>query len=214
VIEELIRRGTMLDLVLTNKEGLVGNVKVTSSLGCSDHEMVEFKILRAARRVHSKLATLEFRTADFGLLRDLLDRVPWDIALEGRQAQKSWSVFKDHRMVGVGRDLCGSSSPPPRRSRVTYSRLHRTTYRRVLNMSRGGDSKISLGNLFQCSVTLRVKKFFLMFRRNFLCFNHLLQAQDRCIPTKRKSGRNTRRPTWMNKDLLAKLKQKKEAYRG
>ena len=28
-----------------------------------------------------------------------------------------------HRMVGVGRDLCGSSSPTSCRSRVTYSRL-------------------------------------------------------------------------------------------
>ncbi|GAB0176630.1 nucleoside diphosphate kinase 6 [Grus japonensis] len=51
----------MLDLVLTNKEGLVGDVKLKGSLGCSDHEMVEFKILRAARRVHSKLTTLAFR---------------------------------------------------------------------------------------------------------------------------------------------------------
>ena len=31
-----------------------------------------------------------------------------------------------HRMVGVGRDLCGSPSPTPCRSRVTQSRLHRT----------------------------------------------------------------------------------------
>ncbi|MCQ4078456.1 hypothetical protein FK519_27115 [Klebsiella pneumoniae] len=76
----------MLDLVLTNKEGLVGNVELKGSLGCSDHEMVEFKILRAARRVHSKLTTLDFRRADFGLFRDLLGRVPWDKALEGRGA--------------------------------------------------------------------------------------------------------------------------------
>jgi len=39
-----------------------------------------------------------------------------------------------------------------------------------LNISREGDSTTSLGSLFQCSVTLRVKKFFLMFRWNFLCF--------------------------------------------
>ena len=51
----------MLDLVLTNKEGLEGSVKLKGSLGCSDHEMVEFKNLSAARRVHSKLATLDFR---------------------------------------------------------------------------------------------------------------------------------------------------------
>ncbi|GAB0176549.1 hypothetical protein GRJ2_000120100 [Grus japonensis] len=127
----------MLDLVLTNKEGLVGNVKLKGSLGCSDQEMVEFKILRAARRAHSKLPTLDFRRADFGLFRDLLGSAPWDKALEGRGAQESWLAFKDH----------------------------------------------------------------------------LLQAQERCIPTKRKSGKNTRRPAWLNKELWDKLKHKKEAYR-
>ncbi|GAB0190203.1 hypothetical protein GRJ2_001485600 [Grus japonensis] len=124
----------MLDLVLTNKKGLVGNVKLKGSLGCCDHEMVEFKILRAARRVHSKLATLDFRRADFGLLC----RIPWDKALEARGAQDSWLIFK----------------------------------------------------------------------------HHLLQAQERCTPAKRKSGKNARRPAWMNKELLDKLKHKKEAYRG
>ena len=59
---------------------------------------------------------------------------------------------------------------PPCRSRGTCSRLHRTLSRQVLNISREGDSTTSLGSLFQCSVTLRWKKFFLIFRRNFLCF--------------------------------------------
>ncbi|KAM6092638.1 uncharacterized protein LJ206_005604 [Theristicus caerulescens] len=138
LIEEPMRRGAMLDLVLTNKERLVGNVKFKGSLGCSDHEIVEFKILRALRRVHSKLNTLDFRRADFGLFRDLFGRVPWDKALEGRGAQESWLIFKDH----------------------------------------------------------------------------LLQAQERCILIKRKSGKNARRPAWMNKELLDKLKLKKEAYRA
>ena len=128
----------MLDLALMNKEGLVGNVKLKGSLGCSDHEMVEFKILRAARRADSTLTTLGFRRADFSLFRDLLGRVSWDAALEGRGAQGSWLIFKDH----------------------------------------------------------------------------LLHAQEGCIPTKRKSDKNARRPTWMNKELLDKLKHKKEAYRG
>ncbi|KFV00164.1 hypothetical protein N340_13736, partial [Tauraco erythrolophus] len=43
--------------------------------------------------------------------------------------------------------------------------------------------------------------------------DHLLQAQERCIPTK-KSGKTARRPAWMNKKLLDQLKHKKEAYRG
>ncbi|PKU37512.1 rna-directed dna polymerase from mobile element hypothetical protein [Limosa lapponica baueri] len=47
-----MRRGAMVDLDLTNKEELVGTVKLKRSLGRSDHEMVEFKILRAVRRAH------------------------------------------------------------------------------------------------------------------------------------------------------------------
>jgi len=60
---------------------------------------------------------------------------------------------------------------PSCRSRVTYSRLHRTASRRVLKISRAGESTTPLGSLFQGSVTLRVKKFFLMFSWNFLCFS-------------------------------------------
>ena len=45
VVEEPMRRGVLLDLVLTNKEGLVGDVKAGGSLDCSDHEVVEFRIL-------------------------------------------------------------------------------------------------------------------------------------------------------------------------
>ena len=86
----------MMGLVLTNKEGLVGSVKLKGSLGCSDHEMVKFKIPRSVRRTHSKLTTLDFRRADFGLFRDLLGRVVWDKALEERGAQESWLILKDH----------------------------------------------------------------------------------------------------------------------
>ena len=96
VTEEPTRRGAMLDLILTNKEGLVGDMKLKGSLGCSDHKMVEFRILSAVRRARSKLTTLDFSRADFGLFRDLLGRIPWDKALEGREAQDSWLIFKGH----------------------------------------------------------------------------------------------------------------------
>jgi len=86
----------MLDLVLMNKEGLVRNVKIKGSYGCSDLEIVEFKILRAAWRAHSKLTIQYFRRADLGLFRDLLGRISWDKAMEGRGPQESCLIFKDH----------------------------------------------------------------------------------------------------------------------
>jgi len=86
----------MLDFVLTNKKGLVGNMKLKGRLGHSALETVEFKILRSARRVHSKLTALDFRRPDFRLFRDLLGRVPRDKGLEGRGTQESWVISKDH----------------------------------------------------------------------------------------------------------------------
>jgi len=46
VVEEPTRKGALLDLLIKNKEGLVEDVKAAGRLGCSDHEMVEFRILR------------------------------------------------------------------------------------------------------------------------------------------------------------------------
>jgi len=61
VVEEPTSRDALLDLVLTNKEGLVDDVKVGGSLGCSDHEKMNFRILRGGSRAISTIKTLEFR---------------------------------------------------------------------------------------------------------------------------------------------------------
>jgi len=39
VVEKPTKRGVMLDFILTNVEGLVGDVRVGDSLGCSDHDV-------------------------------------------------------------------------------------------------------------------------------------------------------------------------------
>ena len=64
MVEEPTRKDAVLDLVLTNQEGLVSNVKFKGSLSCSDHEMVKFKILRASKSACSKHSTWDFRKAD------------------------------------------------------------------------------------------------------------------------------------------------------
>jgi len=71
-------------------------VKVGGSLSCSNHEMVEFRILRGGSRAVSRIKTLDFRTANFGLFKDLLGGIPWTRALEGRGVQECWSLFKHH----------------------------------------------------------------------------------------------------------------------
>ena len=68
-------------------------VKVGGRLGCSDHEVVEFRILRGVRRVISRIKTLDLRTTKFALFKELLGGIPWARALEGRGVHECWSLF-------------------------------------------------------------------------------------------------------------------------
>ena len=78
----------MLDVISTNKERPVGDVKVRRSLGCSDHGTVEFRSLRGGSRARNRLTALDFGKAGFGLFRDLLGRITWyPMALERRAVQ-------------------------------------------------------------------------------------------------------------------------------
>jgi len=76
VVEEPTRKGTLLDLALTNKKGLVEDVKVGGTHGCSNHEIVEFRILRGGSRAISRIKTLDLRRANFGLFKELLGGIP------------------------------------------------------------------------------------------------------------------------------------------
>lgn len=64
MLEEQVRRDSMLDLILTNKEGWVGNVKFEGIFYCQDHEMVQFWILRGEGKKYKELTALVFRRAD------------------------------------------------------------------------------------------------------------------------------------------------------
>ncbi|PKU35038.1 adaptin ear-binding coat-associated protein 1 [Limosa lapponica baueri] len=88
LVREPTREGALLDMLLVNREGPVGDVTVGGHLGRSDHEMIEFSILREARRGASRTATMDFRRADFGLFKSLLDRVLWEAALKGKGLQE------------------------------------------------------------------------------------------------------------------------------
>ena len=95
---QLIRAPTRgaapLDLLFTNREGLVGDVEVRGCPGQSNHDMVEFSIFGRVRRRSSKTATLDFQRTDFELFRRLVGRVPWGSVLESKGVQDGWLLFK------------------------------------------------------------------------------------------------------------------------
>ena len=81
--------------MLTNAEESIREVKIVGSLGCSDHALVEFVILKNAGLAKSRARTLCFRKAKFRLLKELLSGIPWETVLKGMGTEQSWQLFKD-----------------------------------------------------------------------------------------------------------------------
>ena len=67
----------LLELLFTKKKELVGDVVSEGSLGCSSHKMREFMILCGKSKAMSRIATLDFRRANFDFFKDLLGGIPW-----------------------------------------------------------------------------------------------------------------------------------------
>ncbi|PKU46943.1 glycerol kinase [Limosa lapponica baueri] len=86
LVEEPTRREALLDLLLTDKEGLVEDIKVEGNLGCSDHGKIEFRIVGSMHKTVSR--TVDFKRANFVLFKKLLGEIPWARDLEEQEIEQ------------------------------------------------------------------------------------------------------------------------------
>lgn len=92
---------------------LVVNMKVKDSLGCCDHKMVKFRILRAGTVVKRKVTALDFGKADFGLFKNPCGRVSWVKDLgKGKRILGSWLILKSCFLIPMNRKSDRNSRRP------------------------------------------------------------------------------------------------------
>ena len=137
VIEGPTGGHAVLDLLLTNANALIGDIRIGGCQGCSDHATVEFILWRDMRKAKSKIRKLNFRKAHFQLIRKLVNKTSWKTVLMGKGGEQSWQIFKEG----------------------------------------------------------------------------FLRMQELFIPRWSQSGKEDKRPTWLNHHLMAKLKSKKKIHR-
>jgi len=63
-------------------------------------------ILGEVRRGVSRTATLDFQSADFDLFRRLVDRVPWEAVLKGKEVQEGWTLFNKEILKPQAIPMC------------------------------------------------------------------------------------------------------------
>jgi len=95
LVSKPTRAGALLDLLFTSREGLVEDVVVGGHLELSNYEMTEFLTVGKVKWGVSKITTMDFQRADFGLFRMLAERVLWERVLKGKGVQEGWTFFKE-----------------------------------------------------------------------------------------------------------------------
>jgi len=57
-------------------------------------EMIEFKIPKDENKTKSRIAILDFTRADFGLFRDLVRRISWDVVMREKMGSRELADFQ------------------------------------------------------------------------------------------------------------------------
>ena len=78
VEESTHNSGNVLDLILTNKEGLVSNVRMLGRIGMSDHELISFDVNIENKKLSDNPTNLNYRRANISKMRTELEMDDWD----------------------------------------------------------------------------------------------------------------------------------------
>jgi len=73
----------------------IKDIKIRGSLGCSDHTLVEFMILRNVGLAKSGVRILTFKTAKFRLFKNMLNKTSWEEDFRGKGVKQSCLLFKN-----------------------------------------------------------------------------------------------------------------------
>jgi len=79
-----IREDAILDLMVTSTSELITEIRIGGGLGCSDHALVEFTVLRDMGEARSIGRTLNFSKANLQLGKELVRRTPCETVLRDR----------------------------------------------------------------------------------------------------------------------------------
>ena len=86
--------GNVLDLILTDQEGLIYDVNTNGRIGKSDHDLISFKIMIDENRNNVQRESLNYRRANFVEMRRTMQTIDWEDKLGGKNANEMWIAIR------------------------------------------------------------------------------------------------------------------------
>ena len=93
-------KSSILDLILSNEEGMVSDINVDVPLGKSDHAAIGFTFNVHLDCLTNDKQVYQYNKADFEKMKDML-RLDWNLLLDKENVDDQWKLFEGeiHRVV-------------------------------------------------------------------------------------------------------------------
>ena len=85
----------ILDLIFTNEEGMISDLKYCEPIGNSDHVTLLFNLLTGSEDKHEIRQTLRYFKGDYDAINFVLESIKWEDTLAHKGAEESWNEFAD-----------------------------------------------------------------------------------------------------------------------
>lgn len=85
---------SLLDLILTNEEGILNELEHKPGLGDSDHECLFFQLNCYADEI-IKVASKNYHKGDYVTIRERLKNIDWNAKLQGLTFSEAYAIFLD-----------------------------------------------------------------------------------------------------------------------
>lgn len=106
----------ILDLILSNEEGMVSDIEYCSPLGKSDHSLITFNFNCYIQQENMERTKYYYDKANFQGMRNELSTFDWENEMQNKDVNEKWSVFKE-RLLSIQ-----DKYVPKRKPRTTSDR--------------------------------------------------------------------------------------------
>lgn len=98
-------RANILDLVFTNEEGMINNIKHEAPLGKSHHQTLIFNLNCYAPREGANKTSYLYEKADYDNMREYMSATDWNIMLENQSCDDAWKLFLEKFNVAMDKHI-------------------------------------------------------------------------------------------------------------
>ena len=92
------QQDSLLDLILTNEENMIDNIRYLPPLGKSDHLVIQFSLITYINRFRTQTEKLNFFKGNYDQLRTNLRNIAWDEAITEAMNLKEFTDKINHEV--------------------------------------------------------------------------------------------------------------------